>query len=92
LGNVVHIYNSSVNVADLTLMGITRLTGTNTIKDELTSSASTPLTDMNVGMYLVGEAVPGGGGYSRFTTSTSAKFPTWVIECSLRHLCHGKPL
>lgn len=79
LGNVVHIYNSSVNVADLTLMGITRLTGTNTIKDELTSSASTPLTDMNVGMYLVGEAVPGGGGYSRFTTSTSAKFPTWVI-------------
>ena len=50
--------------------------------DELTSLASTPLTDQKVGMYLIGESLPNGGGYARFTTgstSNALKFPTWIV-------------
>jgi len=70
-----------MNVSDLTFVGITRLSGTNTITDELTSS-TTPLTDAHVGMYLIGQPVQSAGsgvGYSRFTTSTSTNFPTWIV-------------
>jgi hypothetical protein len=78
LASVVHISSSSSNVADLTLMGITNVSSTNTIRDDLTSSG-TPLDDSNVGLYMVGEAVPNSSGYSRFTTSTSPNFPTWIV-------------
>ncbi|HWY53740.1 MAG TPA: hypothetical protein VNZ03_04715 [Terriglobales bacterium] len=80
--NVIHIPNNNSNVGDLTFLGTARSSGTNTITDELTSLASTPLTDANVGMYLIGQAVQASGsgvGYSRFTTSTSANFPTWIV-------------
>jgi hypothetical protein len=81
LSSVIHIPNNS-NVSDLTFVGITRSSGTNTITDELTSSVSTPLMDTKVGMYLIGEPVQASGfpvGYSRFTTSTSVNFPTWIV-------------
>jgi hypothetical protein len=40
------------------------------------------LTDLKEGMYVIGEQVQGGStkiGYSRFTTSTGARFPTWFV-------------
>jgi hypothetical protein len=73
LANVVYI-SSAQNSTDMTIMGVTTTSG-NSIYDELTS---TQLSDSNVGMYIVGEAV--GGGMSRFTTSFNV--PTWLVGSS----------
>jgi hypothetical protein len=95
LGSVVHISsaqntNSSCpvisgtpnNVCDVTVLGVTASSATNSIKDELTSP-TTQLPDAHVGMYIVGELVQGSGSsviYSRFTTSLSV--PTWLVGSS----------
>jgi hypothetical protein len=82
--NVVHISSNTTsgapNVSNLAVLGAVRYFGTNTIQDDLTS---TTLTDVSVGMYVLGEvaAINGEGGvvgYSRFTTSPSV--PTWVVS------------
>jgi hypothetical protein len=90
VGNLIHISgntNSSAmcpsmfRVCDLTILGATSSTGTNTIKDDLLPPGTT-LTDPTVGMYAVGEALSIGNNntaYSRFSTSTSANSPTWLV-------------
>jgi hypothetical protein len=68
-------------VCDLTILGATSSTGTNTIKDDLLPPGTT-LTDPTVAMYAVGEALSIGNNntaYSRFSTSTSANSPTWLV-------------
>jgi len=87
LNNVVHIVKGANTVSDITMMGISQSDGTNSIKDELTA---TTLTDVNVGMYILGEPVQAGGGdvgYSRFTTSPNAGSNdngavTWLVGSS----------
>ena len=70
---VVHIINTLGHtvVSDLSIMGANNAAGgstqTITIQDDLTGPQ---LKDTSVGIYALGE--PGGGGYSRFTTSTNA--------------------
>jgi len=69
------------NVCDVTILGLTRSGGTNSIENDLTSPITT-LTDANLGMYVVGEPVQGGSnsiGYSQFTTSNSAGAATWLV-------------
>ena len=73
------------NVCDITIMGVTKLSGTNTIFDQVDSVT---LTDPNLGMYILGEPVQSGPsgststyiGNSHFTTSP--KWPTWVVGSS----------
>jgi hypothetical protein len=90
LKNVIHISSDQTsgstncppssgayNVCDLTILGVTRSGGTNSIEDDLTGPT---LTNANVGMYIVGEPVQAGSsfiGYSRFTSSTS--LPSWLV-------------
>jgi hypothetical protein len=88
LNNVVHICGTNqmghcpgnASVSDITMLGVTRMSTGNTIKDDLTS---TTLADATVGMYVVGEPVqgntPGTIGYSRFTTSSNTNAPTWLV-------------
>jgi len=69
------------NVCDVTILGLTRSGGTNSIENDLASPITT-LTDANLGMYIVGEPVQGGSnsiGYSQFTTSNSAGAATWLV-------------
>lgn len=77
LANVVHL---TANASEVTILGTTRSGGTSTIKDDLVSKS---ITDANVAMYAIGEAVQGnnGGtiGNSRFTTSTSSNALTWLF-------------
>jgi hypothetical protein len=66
------------NVCDVTVLGATNTGGKYSIEDDLTNTP--PLTDTNVGMYVVGEPVSGGSGpigYSRFTTSLLV--PQWLV-------------
>jgi hypothetical protein len=90
LASVIHISAQSSSsavcpyyVCDVTVLGVTKSGGTSAaIKDDLPGGPT--LTDTNVGMYLVGEPIQGGGttiGYSRFTTSTtsSAHAVTWLV-------------
>jgi hypothetical protein len=79
LQNVVHISSANTS-SDISILGVSRSGGTNTIYDQL---AGTTLTDANLGMYILGEPVQAGtnnsAGYSRFTTSISANAPTWFV-------------
>ena len=64
---------------EMTILGVTNAGGGHAIEDDLTTPF-TKLTDVNVGMYIVGEALPAASGlpgYSRFTTSASV--PTWLV-------------
>ena len=72
LKNVVHI---SALSTDTSVLGVTNLSGINTIEDDLTSP-QTLLTDPTLAMYIVGEQVFS-GVVTRFTTSPS--FPTWLV-------------
>jgi hypothetical protein len=81
LKNVVEL---SVNASDITVVGVTSLTSAATIADDLPGGRS--ITDENVGMYVLGEAVqdntsgnPVVIGYSRLTTSTSTDAVTWLV-------------
>src|SRR5208282_1040133 len=87
LNNVIHICGptasgscpGNANVSDITILGVNRSLGTNTIKDDLVKKS---VTDAQVGMYVIGEPVQGNGsgiGYSRFTTSTSTNAATWLV-------------
>ena len=70
--NLVEI-STNKTVTDLSLMGLTTSSSTiNSIKDDVTS---TTLTDGYLAMYVLGDTM--GGGYSRFTTSTSGVAPSW---------------
>lgn len=91
LKNVIHISSnpgsSPLNASDVTILGVTRAGGTNTIEDDLTpsgSSTNTILQDASIGMYTVGDVVQAGSntnaGHSRFTTSPNA--PTWLVGAS----------
>jgi hypothetical protein len=80
VSNVVHLPTGHA-VKDISIMGVGNggNSGSNTIKDEFTT---TTLTDPYVAMYALGESISIGGGalaYSRFTTSTStsANAVTW---------------
>jgi hypothetical protein len=89
LTNVIQINNAQgsticpqrYNVCDLTILGVTASAGSNAIEDELPGGAPS-LSQLNVGMYVVGEALPLGVGtaigISRFSTSTQ-NLPTWVV-------------
>jgi hypothetical protein len=67
-------------VCDVTVLGVTASSATNSIKDELTSP-TTQLPDAHVGMYIMGEQGSGSSViYSRFTTSLSV--PTWLVGSS----------
>jgi hypothetical protein len=73
------------NVCDVTVLGATNTGGKYSIEDDLTNTP--PLTDTNVGMYVVGEPVSGGSGpigYSRFTTSPNgpAGSVNWLVGSS----------
>jgi hypothetical protein len=75
---VVHIFNSSYAVSDLSIMGVYNVlggagTGQYTIQDYLTG---TMLQDKSVGIYALGES-PSSGIYSRYTTSPNAA--TWAV-------------
>ena len=72
--NTVHITTNST-VTDLSIMGASNsgVSGTTTIKDNVTS---TTISDTTVGIYALGESPSGGVGYSRFTTSPSEA--TWA--------------
>jgi hypothetical protein len=75
---VVHITSAGNTVSDLSIMGANNAGGspsTITIKDDLTG---TSVTDTAVGVYALGRSK--NGGYSRFTTSTSAA--TWGVGSS----------
>jgi hypothetical protein len=85
LGNVIEISNANpANVTDLTILGVTCMGGGSTcssggsVKDIV---RNTTLTDSNVGLYIVGEQLSGGIGYSRFTTShaLSEGAVTWLV-------------
>jgi hypothetical protein len=95
--NLIHICNWNLpagncpttgfhGIQDIVMTSISGASGiTNTIEDDLTSSA---VTDVNVGLYALGEPVQGSGatvGYSRFTTapSHSALTPTWFVGTSV---------
>lgn len=91
LHNVVHIVKGANTVSDITMMGISQSSGTNSIQDDLSGTATgTTLTDSSVGIYILGEPVQGGGGnvgYSRFTTSPNANANdvgavTWLVGSS----------
>jgi len=82
-------------VCDETIFAVSGAGVTYTIKDDLTAIS---LTNSNVGMYTVGEAVQGGAksgssvptiGYSRLTTSpsTSPATPTWLFGAALPASC-----
>lgn len=78
LENVIHI-SAANSSSDITVLGVTRSSGTNSIEDDLTSP-HTQIADPNVAMYIVGEPVQAAGstvGYSRFSTSPSV--PTWLV-------------
>jgi hypothetical protein len=61
------------NACDVTILGARQISSvTNTVQDDLTN---TTVTDSSVGMYVLGEMIPGGVGYSRFTTSPN--WPSW---------------
>jgi hypothetical protein len=67
------------NVCDLTMLGVTSSGSTYSIKDDLTA---TSVSDINVGMYVVGEQVTQGSGnspigYSRLTSSPS--IVNWLV-------------
>lgn len=89
LNNVIHICGTAhsgncggVSVSDVTILGLTRSGGNNTIKDDLTQ---TTLTDVNLGLYIVGEPVMANSnpiGYSRFTSSKSTGAVTWLISAA----------
>ena len=73
--NVVHISANNA-VTDISVMGVYNSLGGNsgqyTIDDDVTS---TPLPDLFVAMYVLGEAR--NGGYTRYTTSKNAA--TWTV-------------
>jgi hypothetical protein len=80
VANVVHVYKTNVVPTDLTLMGISGGT-TTIIQDDLTGS-SIPSSTGSVGLYVLGEAMSGTNGYSRFTTSSSSPgstVPAWYV-------------
>jgi hypothetical protein len=90
LGNLIHIASNTTpigappslcqpgnitnppNACDVTILGATSSSSTSTIQDDLTG---TTITDATIGMYILGEMVPGGAGDSRFTTSPN--WPSW---------------
>jgi hypothetical protein len=79
-----HGGSPAYNVCDITIMAVTKSSGTASIKDEVGGAA---LTDSYVGMYILGEPVQSGSGSttsndtflgnSHFTTSPN--LPTWVV-------------
>jgi hypothetical protein len=81
LGSVVHISSATAS-SDISILGVSRASGTNTIWDQLGNAT---LTDAKLGMYILGEPVPSGtgtAGYSRFTTSTNTSVPKWLVGAS----------
>jgi hypothetical protein len=61
------------NACDETVIGASKASNvTNIVQDDLTG---TTLTDSSLSMYMLGEMLPGGVGYSRFTTSPN--LPSW---------------
>jgi hypothetical protein len=77
--------NIVYNVCDLTVFGVARSGGTNTIQDELTN---TTILDSTLAMYTLGEIVLNSTnsnytnsiGYSRFTTATaSGNVAAWLV-------------
>jgi hypothetical protein len=83
LASVVHLSANQTsgvpNVSDVTILGLTRSTGTSTIKDDLIGKS---FADAKLGMYVIGEPVQASSapiGYSRFTTSTNSNAATWLV-------------
>lgn len=80
--NLVHIYNATAGeLSDITVLGATSSANT-TILDALSNITLTNSGNPNVGMYVLGEPIGGGNGFTRFTTSTSATVPTWFVGSS----------
>jgi hypothetical protein len=78
--NLVHIYNATAGqLSDITILGATSSTPTSnvTILDDLNGPSLANSNNANVGMYVLGESVGGGNGFTRFTTSTT--LPTWFV-------------
>ena len=73
LKNVIHLASTAT---DVSILGVTNSQSTNTIQDD---TAPMPLTAAHVGMYVLGEQLSGGIGYSRITTSAGATAPTWLV-------------
>jgi hypothetical protein len=74
LQNLVHVSNSYMGSQPaLTFIGIKSGANT-TILDDVTGSR---LNDRIIGLYILGEAMTGTTGYSRFTTSTA--YPAWFV-------------
>jgi hypothetical protein len=70
--NVIEI-STNKTVTDISILGVTTSSSTiDSIKDNVTG---TTLSDGNLAMYVLGDAM--GGGSSRFTTSTGV--PTWAV-------------
>lgn len=71
---------TTYDVCNITILGVTSSSSTNSIDDKVTS---TVLTDPNVGMYILGEPVESAGasvGNSRLTTSPNV--PSWSVGTS----------
>jgi hypothetical protein len=72
--------NTVYNVCDLTILGVARFSGTNTVQDDLwCCSNSASITDTTLAMYTLGEIVIDGPsnnlnniGLSRYTTATAS--------------------
>jgi hypothetical protein len=74
--NTVHIApGTGFTVQELSIMGISGVTGNYTLYDELTMAH---LTDPTVAIYALGKSA--NNGYARFTTSPSV--PTWITGTS----------
>jgi hypothetical protein len=74
--------SSTYDVCNITILGVTSSSSTNSIDDKITS---TTLTDAYVGMYILGEPVESGStptavGNSRLTTSPNT--PSWSVGSS----------
>lgn len=66
---------TSYTVSDLSILGVTKSAATNSIKDEVTSTA---LSDATVAMYILGEGIDiPNPAYARFTTSRNTA--TWGV-------------
>lgn len=77
--NLVHIYSANAGeISDITTLGLTSSGSTNvTLQDDSTNTTLSNSTNPNVGMYVLGERLGGGDGFTRFTTSTTV--PTWFV-------------
>jgi hypothetical protein len=78
--NTVHIESLGNTVTDLSIMGLGNAggSGTDTLKDDLTSTQLSGTSDPYVAIYALGKSA--NGGYSRFTTSPNAA--TWGVGSS----------